>query len=264
MVNKTYLITGGTGSLGQAFTKLILNYNPKSIRIYSRNEYFQHRMSEDFNNPILRFFIGDVRDLSRLKRAMEDVDYVLHAAALKHVPICEYNPMEAIKTNIIGSVNVIEAALDCGVEKVLNVSSDKAVNPINLYGATKLVAEKLFTDANIYGGKFASARLVNLEGSKGSLIEKLNNGDKLKVTHPDMTRLFMSLEEGAKFCIDMFEIMEGGEVFVPKGIVLRRIGDMIPDGEVIGRRSGEKMCEVPFNEDDLYKLEEMDKCFVIR
>lgn len=262
--DKTILVTGGTGSLGQAFVKLALEHEPKSIRIYSRNEYFQHQMSEDFNNPTLRFLIGDVRDLARLKRAMTGVDYVLHTAALKHVPICAYNPMEAVNTNIVGSMNVINAALDCGVVKVLNASSDKAVNPINMYGATKLVGEKLFTDANVYGGKFSSVRLVNLEGSKGSLIEKINNGQKMKVTDPNMTRMFMPMESAAQFCIDMFEIMEGGEVFVPKDIMLRCIGDMMPGAEVIGRRDGEKMHEVPFSEDDLYNLEQMDKCYVIR
>ncbi len=262
--DKAILITGGTGSLAQSFVKVALEYNPSSIRIYSRNEFFQHTMQEQFQNPKLRFFIGDVRDLDRLKRAMKHVDYVLHTAALKHVPICEYNPIEAIKTNIVGSMNVIEAALDCGVEKTLNVSSDKAVNPINLYGATKLVGEKLFTDANVYGGCFASVRLGNLENSKGSIIEKINKGEKLKITDPNMTRLFIPLEDAAQFCIDVFKMMRGGEIFVPKNMVLKYVGDLIPNREVVGRRPGEKMNETPFNEDDLYKLEERETCYVIK
>jgi len=261
---KTILITGGTGSLGQQLVKEILQHNPASVRVYSRNEYFQVLMQDSFKDSRLRFLIGDVRDIDRLKRAMQGVDYVFHTAALKHVPVCEYNPMEAIKTNIIGSMNVIDAALDCNVDKVLNISSDKAVNPINLYGATKLTGEKLFSDANVYGGKFSSVRLGNLEGSRGSIGEKINNGDILQITDPNMTRLFYQLEDAAKFCIDVLEMMQGGEVFVPKDMVLKCIGDMIPDGEVVGRRPGEKMHEVPFNEDDFYKMEETESCFIIR
>lgn len=261
---KTILITGGAGSLGQQLAKEILQHNPASVRVYSRNEYFQVVMRDCFKDGRLRFLIGDVRDMDRLKTAMKGVDYVFHAAALKHVPVCEYNPMEAVKTNIIGSMNVIGAALDCNVEKVLNISSDKAVNPINLYGATKLVAEKLFCDANVYGGKFSSVRFGNLEGSRGSIGEKIKNGERLKITDPHMTRLFFQLEDAAKFCIDVLEMMQGGEVFVPKNMVIKCIGDMIPGGEVVGRRPGEKMHEVPFNEDDFYKMEERETCYVIR
>jgi len=221
-------------------------------------------MQSEFNDKRLRFLIGDVRDKNRLKRAMENVDYVIHTAALKHVPICEYNPMEAVNTNVIGAMNVIDTALDCGVEKALNVSSDKAVNPINLYGATKLVAEKLFSDANVYGGMFSSVRLGNLEGSRGSIGEKIARGETLKVTDPNMTRLFIQLDEAARFCIDVLAVMKGGEVFVPKDMVRKCIGDMIPNGEVIGRRNGEKLHEIPFNEDERTRIEERESCYVIR
>lgn len=270
---KTLFITGGTGSLGQAITKEALVQNPKSIRIYSRNEYNQVQMRNDIKDDRLRFLIGDVRDIDRLKRAMENADIVIHTAALKHVDVCEYNPMEAINTNIVGSMNVINAALDCHVERVLNVSSDKAVNPINLYGSTKLATEKLFTEANVYGGKFSSVRLGNLIGSKGSLIEKLKllqDRETITVTDPRMTRLWISLEDAANFCLQVLGVMEGSEVFIPKRMSLVAVGDMLNEfaphakWDVIGRKNGEKMNEVPFNEDEFNRIEERDTCYIVR
>ncbi len=270
---KTYLITGGTGSLGQVLTKELLEYNPKSIRIYSRNEYNQVQMQDTFKDDRLRFLIGDIREVNRLRRAMEGVDIVLHTAALKHVSVCEDNPMEAANTNVIGSMNVINAALDCHVGKVLNISSDKAVNPINLYGATKLTSEKLFSEANVYGGKFSSVRFGNLIGSKGSLIEKLKilpDGDTIKVTDPAMTRLWIELKDAAQFCLEVLDIMEGGEVFIHKCMPIISVGEVINDfaphakWDIIGRGQGEKMHEALFNEDDLRKIEERETCYVIR
>ncbi|MBR4966463.1 MAG: SDR family NAD(P)-dependent oxidoreductase, partial [Lachnospiraceae bacterium] len=206
--NKTILITGGTGSFGKAFTKYVLtHYNPKKIIIYSRDEFKQFNMSIDFKEykEKIRYFIGDVRDLERMKRAFEGVDYVIHAAAMKQVPACEYNPNEAIKTNIHGAQNIIEAALDCGVKKVVALSTDKAVNPVNLYGGTKLVSDKLFIAANAYAGSkdisFSIVRYGNVAGSRGSVIpffkDIIESGKKeLPITDYRMTRFWISLEEG--------------------------------------------------------------------
>jgi UDP-N-acetylglucosamine 4,6-dehydratase len=230
-------------------------------------------MQDEFKDERLRFLIGDVRDLPRLKRAMDGVDIALHTAALKHVPVCEYNPMEAVNTNIIGSMNVINAALDCHVGRVLNVSSDKAVNPINIYGATKLTSEKLFSEANVYGGKFSSVRFGNLIGSKGSIVEKLKGlgaNDTIQVTDPSMTRLWIEIEEAAEFCIEVLDMMEGGEVFIPKAMPIISVGEVINNlapharWEIVGRRGGEKMHEALFNEDDLRNIEERVNCHIIK
>src|SRR5512145_2535512 len=232
--DKTILITGGTGSFGKKFTRIALEEKqPKKIIIFSRDELKQHEMRvHGFDHPSLRYFIGDVRDRERLVRAMNGVDIVVHAAALKQVPACEYNPMEAVKTNILGSSNVIDAALDVGVKKVLALSTDKAGNPVNLYGATKLAAEKLFVQSNAYAAgsatRFACVRYGNVVGSRGSVvpifIRQRQNG-KLTLTDERMTRFWLTLEQGVRFVIRCVEEMQGGEVFVPK-IPSTRIVDL--------------------------------------
>jgi len=252
LAEKVILITGGTGSFGQAFVREALKHSPTSIRVFSRGEYAQWEMQQRFNNAALRFFIGDVRDRRRLFRAMQGVDYVVHAAALKHITFCEYNPIEAVKTNIDGSVNVIEAALDCGVDKVLAVSSDKAVHPINIYGATKLAMEKLFINANVYGDtKFSFARFGNFINSRGSVLElweREKPTGKITITNPDMTRYWISLEDAAQFTIDCLEQMEGGETFIPameQKSISQLAEEFAPDcsWHIIGGRDGEKVTE---------------------
>ncbi|MCJ7824223.1 MAG: UDP-N-acetylglucosamine 4,6-dehydratase (inverting), partial [Anaerolineales bacterium] len=260
---KVVLITGGTGSFGRKFIKVMLeDYKPAKLIVFSRDELKQYEMrAAGFDDPNLRYFIGDVRDLLRLRRAMQGVDIVVHAAALKQVPACEYNPIEAIMTNIIGGRNVVEAALDTGVEKVMALSTDKAVNPINLYGATKLAAEKLFVQSNAYAGgtgtRFSCVRYGNVVGSRGSVVPVfVNQRSKGRITITDerMTRFWLSLEEGVRFTIRCIEQMEGGEVFVPK-IPSMRVVDLAkaiaPDAEieVIGIRPGEKLHEVLISED---------------
>lgn len=268
---ETFLVTGGTGSFGQAFVREILEHNPASVRIFSRNEYYQWQMRQDFNDDRLRFLIGDVRDRERLRRAMEDVDVVIHAAALKHVPTCEYNPIEAIKTNIDGSINVIDAAIDGGVSKVLAISSDKAVHPLNLYGATKLVEEKLFIYGNVYGDTmFSCVRFGNFEPSRGSVFELWAAQEKRKeiltVTDTQMTRFYIGVNEAAKFTIKCIEIMEGGEIFIPKMELksnfdlLEKIAPGVPI-KIIGRRKGEKRHEAIFAEGEQYK--EFDDFYII-
>ncbi len=275
---KTILVTGGTGSFGRKFTEIVLReYNPKAIRIFSRGEFLQIQMQRQFNNdPRLRFFIGDVRDRNRLYRAMNGVDIVVHAAALKQIPTCEYNPIEAVRTNIEGAINVIDAAIDNGVEKVIAISTDKAVHPVNLYGATKLVAEKLFVQANAYTGgrktKFSCARYGNVVGSRGSVIplflEQRRNG-KVTVTDPRMTRFWITLEQGVRFVIQCIEKMHGGEVFVPK-IPSMNIMDLVkavaPDCEVeyIGIRPGEKLHEVLISQDESRHTLELEDMYIIQ
>ena len=223
--NKTILVTGGTGSFGKKFVKVMLEeYHPAKIIIYSRDELKQHEMRiSGYNHEALRYFIGDVRDIERMRRAFNNVDIVVHAAALKQVPACEYNPMEAVKTNILGSSNVIDAALDMGVEKVLALSTDKAVSPVNLYGATKLAAEKLFIQSNAYAGgkatRFSCVRYGNVVGSRGSVVPvflKQRKSGIVTITDERMTRFWISLEQGVRFVISNIEQMHGGEVFVPK------------------------------------------------
>jgi UDP-N-acetylglucosamine 4,6-dehydratase len=272
------LVTGGTGSFGKKFIEIMLrDYHPARLIVFSRDELKQHEMRvSGFNHPSLRYFIGDVRDLRRLRRAMHGVDVVVHAAALKQVPACEYNPMEAINTNILGSSNVVEAALDMGVNKVLALSTDKAVNPVNLYGTTKLAAEKLFVQSNAYAAgtatRFSCVRYGNVVGSRGSVIpifiQQRENG-KLTITDDRMTRFWLTLEHGACFVIRCMEQMLGGEVFVPK-IPSMKILDLAnviapeADVEIIGIRPGEKLHEVLIHEDEARSTVELDDMFVVQ
>jgi UDP-N-acetylglucosamine 4,6-dehydratase len=272
------LVTGGTGSFGKKFIEIMLrDYHPAKLIVFSRDELKQHEMRVGgFAHPSLRYFIGDVRDLKRLRRAMHGVDVVVHAAALKQVPACEYNPMEAIKTNILGSSNVIEAALDMSVKKVLALSTDKAVNPVNLYGTTKLAAEKLFVQSNAYAAgtatRFSCVRYGNVVGSRGSVIPifiQQRENCKLTITDDRMTRFWLTLEQGVRFVIRCMEQMLGGEVFVPK-IPSMKILDLAnviaPEAEVeiIGIRPGEKLHEVLIHEDEARSAIEMDDMFVVQ
>ncbi len=276
--DKNILITGGTGSFGKKFTQMILKrYKPNKIIIYSRDELKQYEMSQDYNDKCMRYFIGDVRDANRLKKAMSEVDYVIHAAALKHVPIAEYNPMECIKTNIDGAQNVIDAAIENRVKKVIALSTDKAANPVNLYGATKLVSDKLFVAANNLVGKrditFSVVRYGNVLGSRGSVVpyfqKLLKNGAKsLPITDEKMTRFMITLEQGVEFVLKNFERMKGGEIFVPK-IPSMKIVDlakaMAPNlpHEIVGIRPGEKLHEIMCPSDDSHLTIEFDDHFVI-
>ena len=254
------LVTGGTGSFGQKFAEILLrDHRPRKLIIYSRDEWKQYMMSNHgFNHSNLRFFIGDIRDLERLRRAFQDVDVVVHTAALKQVPTCEYNPIEAVATNINGSRNVIDAALDNGVSHVLALSTDKATAPVNIYGASKLVAEKLFVHANNYnrsnhpGTAFSCVRYGNVLGSRGSVVplfaEQKITG-KLKITDERMTRFWITLEQGARFVISSIERMKGGEVFIPKLPSMKTIDlarSVAPEAKIeyIGIRPGEKLHEM--------------------
>ena len=275
---KTILVTGGTGSFGRMFARIILDeYNPAKLIIYSRDEYKQFEMRSEFEKyDNIRFFIGDVRDKERLLRAFQGVDFVIHAAALKQVPAMEYNPAEAIKTNIIGAMNVIEASLDKGVKRIIALSTDKACNPINLYGATKLCSDKLFVAANSYTGfsdtKFSVVRYGNVLGSRGSVvpffIERRTTGT-LPITHPEMTRFWITLEQGVRFVVKSLERMRGGEIFVPK-IPSMNIMDLAraiaPEcaTECVGIRPGEKIHEVMISEDDSRYTIDLDDCYVIQ
>lgn len=278
--NKAILITGGTGSFGKAFTRYVLeNYNPKKIIIYSRDEFKQYMMQNEFKEYAnkLRFFIGDVRDKERLVRAFEGVDYVIHAAAMKQVPACEYNPAEAIKTNINGAQNVIDAALDTVVKKVIALSTDKAVNPLNLYGGTKLVSDKLFVAANAYVGvkdiSFAIVRYGNVAGSRGSVIPFFNNiikngGTELPITDYRMTRFWISLQQGVELVIKALEEAQGGETFISK-IPSFKITDlaqaMMPGCTMpeVGIREGEKLHEIMITSEDSMTTYEYDKHYII-
>lgn len=276
--NKTLLITGGTGSFGKMLVKTILErYEPKRLIVYSRDELKQFEMQQEFNAKCMRYFIGDVRDASRLNMALRDVDFVVHAAALKQVPAAEYNPMECIKTNIHGAENLIQAALNNKVQKVIALSTDKAANPINLYGATKLASDKLFVAANNIAGQdptcFAVVRYGNVAGSRGSVVplfrKLITAGSRsLPITHPEMTRFWITLKQGVDFVINNFERMKGGEIFVPK-LPSVRITDlataMAPEltQEIIGIRPGEKLHEVMCPADDSYHTFEFDDFFVI-
>ena len=274
--NKTILITGGTGSFGQKFAEIALKrYKPKSIRIFSRGEFLQWEMAKKFNDSRLRFLIGDIRDKDRISRAMNGVDIVVHAAALKQIPAIEYNPIEAINTNILGTANIIDAAIDNNVEKAFFISSDKAVNPTNLYGATKLCAEKLFIQANSYTGerktKFSCVRYGNVIGSRGSVIplflEQKKNG-ALTVTDKRMTRFWIVLEQGIDFVINCIEKMEGQEIFIPK-IPSMKIIDLAqiiaPESKIkiIGIRPGEKLHEILLSPEEAKHSKEFDKYFII-
>jgi len=275
--DKVILVTGGTGSFGKKFIEIMLaEYHPAKLIVFSRDELKQHEMRvAGFDHPNLRYFIGDVRDQGRLERAMHGVDIVIHAAALKQVPACEYNPMEAVKTNILGSSNIIEAALDARVEKVMALSTDKAVSPINIYGATKLSAEKLFVQSNAYAAgtatRFSCVRYGNVVGSRGSVIPIFINQratGKLTITDERMTRFWLTLEQGVRFVIRCTEDMQGGEVFVPK-IPSTRIVDLAKviapqaEIEVIGIRPGEKLHEVLINEDEARSTLERTDLYVV-
>lgn len=277
--NKNILITGGTGSFGKQFTRTILKrYKPNKIIIYSRDELKQYEMAQRYNDPCMRYFIGDVRDLPRLEKAMSGVDYVVHAAALKHVPIAEYNPMEAIKTNINGAQNVIDASMRAGVSKVIALSTDKAASPINLYGATKLASDKLFVAANnITGGKnieFSVVRYGNVMGSRGSVIpffqKLIQNGDtELPITDERMTRFWITLQEGVDFVLKNFERMHGGEIFIPKIPSMKVIDvarSIAPNlhHKIVGIRPGEKMHEVMCPRDDSHLTLEFHDHYVIK
>lgn len=275
--NKVVLVTGGTGSFGKKFIEILLQeYRPNKVIVFSRDELKQHEMrAAGFDHPNLRYFIGDVRDQPRLRRAFEGVDYVVHTAALKQVPACEYNPMEAIKTNILGSSNVIDAALDAGVKKVLALSTDKAVNPVNLYGATKLAAEKLFVQSNFYAGdkvtRLSCTRYGNVVGSRGSVVPvfiKQRNNGSITITDERMTRFWISLEQGVRFVIRCLEEMRGGEVFVPKIpsmsiLDLARVIAPEADVALTGIRPGEKLHEVLISEDEARTAVELDDRYVV-
>jgi len=274
--DKTILLTGGTGSFGNKFTEIVLKkHKPKAIRIFSRGEKLQLDMANKFKDERLRFFIGDVRDKDRLHRAMTDADVVVHAAALKQVPACEYNPIEAVKTNIDGAANIIDAAINNRVNKVLAISTDKAVHPVNLYGATKMTAEKLFSQGNSYAGKvktkFSCVRYGNVIGSRGSVIPlflKQKNQGPLTITDERMTRFWITLEQGVNFVIKCTEKMKGGEIFVPK-IPSMKVTDLAeaiaPDNKkkVIGIRPGEKLHEILLTVDEARHSREFDDSFVI-
>lgn len=278
--DKTILITGGTGSFGRCFTKYVMEHcHPKKVIIYSRDEFKQWTMQNEFREyeDRLRFFIGDVRDIERLRRAFDGVDYVIHAAALKQVPACEYNPNEAIKTNIHGAMNVIEAALDTSVKKVVALSTDKAVNPVNLYGGTKLVSDKLFVAANAYVGNkdvnFSIVRYGNVAGSRGSIIPLFNSiikngGTALPITDLRMTRFWISLEQGVELVIKALEEAKGGETFISK-IPSFKITDlaeaMLPGCEIqeVGIRPGEKLHEIMVTTEDSFTTYEYEKHFIV-
>jgi UDP-N-acetylglucosamine 4,6-dehydratase/5-epimerase len=281
MVNwsqESILVTGGTGSFGKKFVEIMLrDYQPQRLVVFSRDELKQHEMrTSGFDHPSLRYFIGDVRDVERLKRALSGVTVVVHAAALKQVPACEYNPFEAIQTNIMGGRNVIDAAIDQGVRRILALSTDKAVNPINLYGATKLCAEKMFVQANAYAGardtRFSCARYGNVVGSRGSVIpvfmEQRRRG-KITITDPRMTRFWLTLEQGVKFVVRCLEQMHGGEIFVPKipSMRLLDLAETVAPGcqvEYIGIRPGEKLHEVLVSDDESRQTLETEDMYVIQ
>ncbi len=275
LINKTVLVTGGTGSFGQKFVSKILQYDIKKVIVFSRDELKQFEMAQKFSDPRIRYFIGDVRDKDRLYRAFNGVDIVIHAAALKQVGACEYNPIEAIRTNINGAQNVIEAAIDRGVKKVIALSTDKAVSPINLYGATKLASDKLFVAGNSYVGdkdtRFSVVRYGNVVGSRGSVIpffKKIRETGKIPITDERMTRFWITLDQGVQFVIDSLQRMRGGEIFIPK-IPSMKIVDLAeaiaPECEIeyVGIRPGEKIHEVMITEDDARHTVEYDNYFVI-
>ena len=278
---KKILITGGTGSLGQALTKRLLEHDVDAIRIFSRNENKQITMESKFNDDRLRFLLGDVRDYPRLVRAMEDIDIVFHAAALKHVPVIEYNPFEAIKTNVIGSQNVIDACLKENVEKAVAIGTDKAVSPLNTYGATKLLMEKLFVTASNYlkkerhQTKFFALRYGNVLGSSGSVIPKfikqIKNKEKITITDPNMTRFSISMDEALDFILNATEIAKGSEIFIPKlrAYTIKDIKDVLfellqkTDEENIGIREGEKLNEILINSDEIRYTWEYENMYML-
>ncbi len=274
---KEILITGGTGSFGQKFTKLLLeNYKPRRVVVFSRDELKQYEMAQEINGPNLRYFIGDVRDNDRLHRALNGIDIVVHAAALKQVPAAEYNPIECIRTNVMGAENIINASIDMGVKKVIALSTDKAVNPMNLYGATKLCSDKLFVAgnnlSNRHGPIFSVVRYGNVVGSRGSVIpfyKQLKATGKLPITDPRMTRFWLTLEEGASFVEKCVPLMRGGEVFIPK-IPSMKITDLATaigpecEQEIIGIRPGEKLHEIMVPSDEARNTREYSTYYIIQ
>jgi len=277
--NARILITGGTGSFGKKCTEIILkNYKPKRLVIFSRDELKQYEMSQQFNSsqyPCMRYFIGDVRDKERLHRAFDGIDCVIHAAALKQVPAAEYNPIEAVKTNILGAENIIDTAIDAGVKKVIALSTDKAANPINLYGATKLCSDKLFIAGNAYAGwrntRFSVVRYGNVLGSRGSIIpffKKMKETGTLPITDSRMTRFWITLEQGVEFVLKCLNIMQGGELFVPKipSMKIVDLAEAIAPGckhQIVGIRPGEKIHEVLITEDDARHTLEFKDFYII-
>ncbi|HEX7900453.1 MAG TPA: UDP-N-acetylglucosamine 4,6-dehydratase (inverting) [Planctomycetota bacterium] len=274
---KSVLITGGTGSFGQKFVATMLQrHKPRRLIVFSRDELKQSEMAQQFTDPCVRFFLGDIRDLRRLERAFDGVDVVVHAAALKQVPSGEYNPTEVIATNVMGSQNVIEAAIDRNVERVIALSTDKAASPINLYGATKLCADKLFVAGNSYAGRhqtrFAVVRYGNVINSRGSVIplfKKLKAEGRIPITDPRMTRFWITLEQGVDFVIRCLDLQHGGEIFVPKlaSMKLMDLAEVVAPGckhDIVGIRSGEKLHEVLVPEDDARRTIEFDDYYVIQ
>ena len=275
--DKVILVTGGTGSFGRKFTqRLLRDHNPQKVIIFSRDEWKQSEMARDFHDDRVRFFIGDVRDKDRLQRAFDGVDVVVHAAALKQIPTAEYNPLEVIKTNILGGANVIDAAIDRGIQKVVALSTDKAANPINLYGATKLCADKLFIAANVYSGprrtQFGVVRYGNVVGSRGSVIPlflKMRQTGRIPITDRRMTRFWITLDQAVDLVIEALEKMHGGEIFVPK-VPSMNIGDLAeaiaPEckHEVVGIRPGEKLHEIMVPPDDARRTLELSGYYVIQ
>ena len=273
---QSILLTGGTGSFGRHFCKVMMEkYNPEVIRIYSRDELKQHEMRQEFGEDKIRYFIGDVRDGERLKRAMEGIDIVVHAAALKQVPACEYNPLEAVKTNILGAKNVIDAAIDTGVKKVVALSTDKAANPVNLYGATKLCAEKIFIQGNSYTGprgtRFSCVRYGNVIGSRGSVVplfQEQKKTGKITVTDKEMTRFWITLDQAVELVVHTLSHMQGGEIFIPR-IPSMNISDLAKvvapecEIEVIGIRPGEKLHEILVTEEEGRNTVAHDGLYVI-
>jgi len=278
--NKIVLITGGTGSFGKKCTEMILSrYKPKKLIIFSRDELKQYEMAQIYSDhkfPCIRYFLGDVRDKERLHRAFQGVDYIIHTAALKQIPSTEYNPFEAVKTNIIGASNIINAAIDQKVQKVIALSTDKAVNPINLYGATKLCSDKLFIAGNVYSGdvrtKFSVVRYGNVICSRGSVIPFFNKIKKegfLPITDIRMTRFWISLEQGVNFVLKSFELMEGGEIFIPKlpSMKIINLANVICphcEKKIVGIRPGEKVHEVLISKDEARNTIEMDDYFIVK
>ena len=278
---KKILITGGTGSLGNALTSRLLNDGVDTIRIFSRNENKQITMESKFNDDRLRFLLGDVRDYARLVRAMEDIDIVFHAAAIKHVPVIEYNPFEAIKTNVIGSQNVIDACLEENVERAVAIGTDKAVSPLNTYGATKLLMEKLFVTASNYlkkerhRTKFFALRYGNVLGSSGSVIPKfiqqIKNKEKITITDPNMTRFSISMDKALDFILHATEIAKGSEIFIPKlrAYTIKDVKDALfeslqkTDEENIGIREGEKLNEILINSDEIRYTWEYENMYML-
>lgn len=273
---KSILVTGGTGSFGKRFTEIVLKrYRPKRLIVFSRDELKQAEMSRVFKDPCMRYFIGDVRDAERLHRAFRDVDVVIHAAALKHVPVAEYNPFEAVKTNVIGAENVINLALDNGVKKVVALSSDKAVNPVNMYGATKLCADKMFVASNHYAGaagtRFAVVRYGNVVGSRGSVVpvfRELKKSGVIPITDKRMTRFWITLDQGVDLVLRALDTMVGGEIYVPKipSMKLTELAQAVAPGckqKIVGIRPGEKLHEVLIPSDEMRKTLEFKDMFVI-